>query len=244
MYKRRRTRNGNGSATRRAFRAPRRTYPMRPGGWRGYPLRRANAEKNAQTGAIVADPAANAGTTHLLNGISPGTGFNERVGRKFVIKSIQLRLHLSYRYMGDTSMAYGAVPAGILRVVLVWDKQPNGVTPAITDIFVTNNAQSMTNLDNRNRFNILMDKVYSTPNMAQGETNAVDDHCISLGGTVCKKYKKCNLTTINNAGAAGTVADITTGALWLVLLSDATANDNPTVHHHVAGTARIRYLDL
>lgn len=93
-----------------------------------------------------------------------------------------------------------------IRFVLVYDSQSNGAAPAITDIFETNNWMSEVNFSNRDRFQFVFD--LTTP--LHGDPHYEEE--LDL-----------NLITYYNAGTAGTVADIASGALYIVLNDASTA---------------------
>ena len=87
-------------------------------------------------------------------------------------------------------------------------------------------------MDNRDRFLVLKDK-----------TIPID----SLGGNssaVVKMFNRINLPTIFNAGTAGTVSDITSGAIYLLAIGEsATGAGSPTTVPFIEFQSRIRYDD-
>lgn len=149
----------------------------------------------------------------LLNGVATGTDYNTRIGREVTMKSYYLRMFIT-----------DATNIQQVRCMLVYDKQPAGVLPAITDILQYNNANSPNNLNNRDRFVIVSDKVYTT----------------SPQGTeirFVKKYKKLRtVTTYNNTGNG--IADIATGALYFVAVAF-----NNVATTTLDGYARVRFVD-
>jgi len=131
----------------------------------------------------------------LLNGISAGTNFINRVGRKIVTESIQLKLSLN----GFTTLSKD------IRVLVVYDKQTNQAAPALSDVmFVTGTVADPLihkNYDNLQRFTILMDELHSTsPN---GTTNLK-----------VERFIKCKLPTRYDGNGA-LITDITSGGLYL-----------------------------
>jgi len=88
-----------------------------------------------------------------------------------------------------------------VRLLIVYDKQTNGATPATVDIESVDAIRSPMNLNNNERFIIVADETYEPVN---GATTAIYG----------KGYRKLNLPVEFNAGSAGTVADITKGALF------------------------------
>lgn len=130
----------------------------------------------------------------LVNGLSLGNDYDNRIGRKVLWKKIFIR------YTGFLT----AGSANKVRLLVVYDKQTNGVAPAITDILLADAFNSPNNLNNRDRFLTIIDEI--TENAGTG------DSCIA--GTITRKI---GLETIFNAGTAGTVADITSGSIHVFI---------------------------
>lgn len=172
-----------------------------------------------QTGALI-----------LLNGIAPGTGLNQRSGREVVMKSIEVHFN------GKSTDTTG-VPASY-RCMLVYDRQCNGAAPALADIIATTgawNTLSPRNLDNRRRFKILMDRVFTVG--AQGDTTTA----AGCSSRFCDKfYRRLNHPIVFNSGVAGTIADIQTGSLYWITLGDLAAG---VTDGEGSVYARVRYLD-
>lgn len=158
------------------------------------------------------------GSVTLINGVSQGTDFTNRVGRKFQIRSVLIR--------GQVNL--GATPtSSVVRWMLVYDKQANGVAPAIGDIVFQPYPGACNNLTNRDRFVVLADKTFEV------DTQGPSKRAI-------KKYMKCNLETVNG-GTGATVASIQTGALYFVTMGDlATGVTAPVLGET---TCRIRFSD-
>lgn len=131
-------------------------------------------------------------TPILLNGLVPGTGASQRVGREVHFYTILLRID-----GGTTSKC---------RYVLVVDHQANAATPAVTDVFQTDAYLSEPNYSYRDRFEIIFDLVL--PEISTNHHEACIEH---------------SLLTFYNAGTAGTVADIASGALYLMMNESSTS---------------------
>lgn len=195
---------------------------MRTGGWASPSSMRRGELKFTDVGAVVTLTAASTAfsTGNLLNGIVPGSGADQRIGRKIIMKSLMLRWFVT---LGATS-AQGSP----IRILIIHDKQANAVAPAVTDILLTNEFLSVNNLSNRDRFTVLLDKI-TAPIGTQ------NNFCI--GG---KKFKRFSLETIFNAGAAGTIGDITSGSVYLFV---AQAGNIITGNAQFNFRTRIRYTD-
>ena len=209
--------------TRGRFSAPRSSttmQAMRTGGWAspsGPELK--YIDTNANTTLTFASSAFSTGV--LLNGVAQGSDATARIGRKMVIKSLLLRWTWNL-----ASTSTGGSP---VRVMVVYDKQANATAPAITDVLVVDSFIGQNNLNNRDRFVVLCDYL-SEPIGANSNT--------SVGGTI---YKSLNMGTMFNSGNVGTVADITSGSVYLfVAQTGGVGAVNPTFNWR----ARVRFTDV
>lgn len=162
----------------------------------------------------------NASAFVLLNGLTKGNGSSNRIGRSIKIMSLELSFILS-KNISDTNQEF-------VRVALLLDKEPNGATPSFLDVWESNTNYICTprNLDNRKRFVIMKDYVLPLP--VSGGTQA---YYKTL-------YKKMEMHTIYDNSDAGTIADISSNALYLVFVSDS-STDNPSITYY----NRLRYID-
>jgi len=169
------------------------------------------------------------GLVTLLNAIASGAGINERVGRQVTNTSYFGRF--GYYPSSTTSSPVGT----IVRILVVYDAQSNSAAapPAVSDILQSAAWDSPMNLNNRERFKILLEFKVTI-----GAT-AYTAGALTAGSPmpkVIEKYRKMGMTT-TYSGVNATNANIATGAIYLVEI----ANVNNTVvsdHYH-----RIRYTD-
>lgn len=166
------------------------------------------------------------GTVLPLNVMAQGSSQSTRIGNKITNMSVFVRVSVNN---GTTA---GSAPG--IRMMLVYDTQVNAALPAITDILTLATINGLTNLANRDRFTILWDRVWSPPMI-------VNDTTISEFREVFSVYRKFKLDTIFNNTSGGTIADIQTGALYLVGLSNQPSG---TTEPDLSGTARVRYTDV
>jgi len=197
--------------------------PLRSGGYFG--TRRIAKELKVidTTGATLADSS---GDLILLSGVAAGTDFTDRIGRKIFLKSISLRFSM---VPGTASTNQGDV----VRVMLIYDTQTNGAAPATTDILTTASQLSHMNLNNRDRFRVLMDK-----NLTMG-ASIYAASALTQGAPVPRffhMYRKIALEEIFQ-GTANTVGSIATGAIWLLIIG---IQDDLTQTYY---NARIRFED-
>lgn len=148
----------------------------------------------------------------LIDGIPQGASAVTRIGRRVVLQSIFVRWNIQLGAAAQTA-----------RWVMIYDHAPNGVLPAVLDIFASNTQQGMMNLNNNDRFMVLHDEVLNG---------------FVAAGTIAGKfyYKKQPLQQQYLDTATGTIADITTGAVYLMVCGLTTTTLN--------FTSRVRYTDL
>lgn len=162
-----------------------------------------------------------AGVLLCLNGAIAGSGLNNRVGRQVNCKSLLVQCTWRLKTALDDTQQ----PAAI-RTMVVWDRSPNSVMPPLSDIltpiFHVQNQYPMpgspNNLTYRDRFRTLWD---------------VQDTLIPGADSLRQydKYIRLNGRTVYSApgtASPGFVDIISSGALYLILLSDQSDGDTPT----------------
>jgi len=211
--------------------------PLSTRGWR--PFVATNHELKVQDLAPATYQVNTTGSITLLAIPVTGADFNARIGRKIRLHSLFLR--------GRLALESAIAPSGTLslaqqaRLIVCYDLQPNGAAPAITDILNTADPASHLNLNNRDRFRILCDKEYVfDPSFFQ---NTATQAYSFMGRTIynVKIFKRLNLDMIFNAVNGGTVADISSGALYMVWIGSAAAGTN--VDTNAIVSTRVRYAD-
>lgn len=140
------------------------------------------------------------GTLSLLNGCATGSTATTRTGREIKIKAIYIN--------GSVSVQPTTSGSGYLRTIIFIDFQTNATTPTITDLLVNDAADSLSNLNNRKRFKIIMDQ----RDIIGGIVTGVGEP----GTVIINRYVKCNYRTEFNGNSAGVVSDITKGSIYLL----------------------------
>lgn len=173
--------------------------------------------------AAGAEPAAAFTGITELNDITQGAAVYQRVGTKVVLKSVEVGGVLQIIDEDDTH-------TGQVRLMVVYDRQPNGAFPTMASILsdnVTGAPAYLTcmNIANRSRYLILRDQLFDIDIGGHGQTQTF------------KIYTKCSLDSEYGA-TAGTIGDLTTGALYLVMFA-MSAGDVELYSMH----SRVRYLD-
>lgn len=149
--------------------------------------------KNADNTITFPAAGSAAGTATLVNGLANGTTAITRIGRRVTMKSVYIR--------GQVQLAATSTGATPIRLMVVYDRQPNGAAMTATDILLTDAIASPNNLSNSRRFQTIIDHVVPVIGTAGPQ------------GYYYELYKKLDLATEYNNGSAGTVADISTGSL-------------------------------
>lgn len=153
-----------------------------------------------------------------LNAYPRGFDDSDRIGRKIVIKRIQVGITLSLDQPSSGTSDNGCPCA----LAIIYDKFSNGGLPTWADVFgISNDAMAIGNIFPE-RFVILWHKLYglqpavkNTGTYAEsgGTTTVVDVIDLQL-----------NLPTTYNNGNAGNYTDIQTGTLWLMSLAENSAD--------------------
>jgi len=145
------------------------------------------------------------GNVALFNGLVPGTSGTTRIGRKIRMVSI------SYRFQGGYATSSTSTGSSPLRMLIIYDKQTNGATPAAGSVLTLDVIESPMSLGNSQRFIVIADEI-------------IDSYTPSATGSqqafYRKGFKKLNLVTEFNAGTAGTVSDINTGGVFALFYQD------------------------
>lgn len=198
----------------------------------------------------VTDATNQGWNLQLLNGCVQGTTLYQRVGQKIVMKKLVAKLIISGCLDANAGQANNP---GMVRVMFVYDAQPNGTVLTAANlaaaVLKTNTTIcALQNLDNRERFRILGDKFYYI-----GAADYISSGSIISQNTgseqfmkLCKKFKaKVDLDTCYNAGNAGSIADIQSGALYLLCGVGGGFNTDGTGKKAfvVAGQCRVRFYD-
>lgn len=140
------------------------------------------------------------GGVTFLNPVGEGSDFNDRDGRSYVARSIQVKGH----FVPSANIA-GAKH----WIALVWDNAANGAKPNVTDIFasVTDNFP---NVSNRERFTVLKTHEWAhsysttaTQTQSDGAAHLINMYC-KLNSAV-----QCN-------GTASTIDNYQNGTVLLV----------------------------
>lgn len=180
---------------------------------------------------------------NVVNLIQPGNGSFNRVGKKIVMTSLRVKGVLKYLVLQN-----GVTPSlsNFLRVVLVYDRQPNGVLPVFSTIFghtdqtgtETTSLEDPLRYDAANRFKILREWNYDTTIHSSTANNLAVQEYI----TVDEYVRLPDLETLYQGQSSPcTISDIASGALYLIFR----AGNDITTSYVVPSNMmyRLRYFD-
>lgn len=193
---------------------------------------------------VIATTSTN-GSAFTLNLVRPGSASYNRVGRKIFLKS--LRLTGQAEYLNGFAPTTGNITGGLLRMVVVWDKQPSGALPAFDEIFGvtlqdgTEQSQVLAppRYDNMGRFQVLRDcHIQGLPQLTPGTGGSVNE--ITYYYPFDEFIKLGNRTTVfSGQSSPSTIADISSGGLYVYFR----ATTGSTMYISSFSNARLRYSD-
>lgn len=164
------------------------------------PLQRSSVTEKGYVDTPATLTVDTTGDIQLLATIAQGAAVTQRIGKKVMIRSIQLR---GYAHAGTA----GTYNTG--AIILVYDRRPTGALPAVTDILVTANATAMNNDTNSGRFQILRRKDF----LIIGNTTDYDnDKCV----VQLDDFVTVNRKSVFKAAGTGAIGDIEEGAMYIV----------------------------
>lgn len=192
-------------------------------GTRGLQL--ARGEWKSVDTTISAMDVNTTGSLQLLNGMQQGAGIGNRVGAQILMRSIQ------FQGFSEAKITTGTEHQE--RVLIVYDRQANGAAPTFAQVLSATNAYAPRNLENRKRFKILYDRTFTVGN------RTVASHADF--GTVHRFYRKLRHPVEFNSGNAGTIADISSGSIYLLAYGSNAAGVTAGL---LNGVVRIRFSDV
>lgn len=191
-----------------------------------------NAEKKffEDTQDVTAITSAGQIAFISLNRIPQGTTESTRVGGKCRIKSIHLRAQSIY------APPTAAAPNTAVRILLYLDKQCNGATATVAQIIETADEMAFNNLENSNRFNILMDKFYTHNTLSSTITAA--DVVVHYSTNKCFKYNhKCDIP-LDFSSTTGAITEIKSNNVGILAIIGSASGLSLVI------TSRIRFTDI
>jgi len=182
----------------------------------------------------------------ILNAVTIGSSMWNRVGRKVSMKSVYVQGFIT------ASGNNATVSDQFARIMIVYDKQPNGALPSISDVLQdqTNGAgdQHQTtpfsglNLNNRDRFEVIADeRLYlpgytATTGVAGNVTATADKEHVEIFRKL--KGREIHFKADSSPGVIG---DISTGSLVMITYGNQASGSEAWA---LFANVRVRYTDL
>lgn len=192
---------------------------------------------------VLASTGTNGGILPT-NLIQTGTGSWNRIGRKVCLKSLRLQGTASCTHVLN---AASDLDGNVLRMIVVWDKQPSGgAEPLFSDIFGQTSQAGVENTswysppkyDTMMRFTVL--KEFSINSNAEATPSATN---YTMNEFHVDEYVRLPNLESNYSGQSSpmTIADINSGALYVIARAKTASATN--TQWVVELNARIRYTD-
>lgn len=193
-------------------------------------------------GPATAAADTNAGGAGVV-GIASGAAFNQRIGRKIFLKYVSVRARIYWLQM-VAATALNTVIAQRVRMMLLYDRQPNLALPSNANIVMNINPglaiDTFQEDSNRDRFVRLLDQVIPTTCWG-GATPGANDNSI----VIVNKVVKINGIQVYNDVGTGGVGSIQTGSLfWLFMWDLPGTGSAATTPPIIDLVTRLRYSDL
>ena len=172
----------------------------------------------------------------LMNGLGVGTSDFQRSGQRIEMKSLRVtgQCQLLSSFTGTAAQSYG-------RLMVVYDRQPTGTLPNISDILAdqdtagtsTTNAFSGMNLQNRDRFAMLVDKRFEIPQVqvTAGVVTAGTAYpsapCPDAGVLTFDEFrilKSLEARYLNTSSSPPAIGDLTSGAVYMITMATNNAS--------------------
>lgn len=171
--------------------------------------------KNIDYAEATYNPGNDVLLTRLLNPISAGTGPTQMIGRRCLLKNLWLSYQIRQLHLGT---GLTAIAPETVRVLCVYDTDPDGALPTILDVLQTNTTVSPVNLKNTNRFTILFDRIHDLGALNSSTTTAGN----STGpNTASFQYSGIMNKRFIGPSSAG-IVDIEQGSVYWMAVSSTT----------------------
>lgn len=183
-----------------------------------------------------------------------GAAFYQRIGRRIRMKSLHIR-----GYIIPSNANTAAIEQDLKRIMVIYDRQANGSAPVLADVLTgyasdgstNSNASQHLNMNNRDRFVVLMDLQVLTPalgiNGASAASTAtiaadINANCGTTQGTLnINRYIRLKGLETHFKASAGSIGDIATGSLLLMTVG---LNDtNATSAWQLGVSTRLKFYD-
>lgn len=192
--------------------------------------------------SVISSRISSTANFNLLNAIRVGSNDYQRIAKDVKNVSLYITGGIQWDQQANNSTDY-------MRLMLVYDRQANGVTPVIGDILqnvTTTGATSSTSFDHYNhsnaeRFKILWDHHINICQDRQTGTPAYTEHSpISAVPFEFKRWINLKGLTTKYLSDAADITGITSGAIYFITYGFVAANSA----NHIANVrTRLKYVD-
>jgi len=183
------------------------------------------------------------GCIHTINLVGAGTGSFQRIGKNVCGKSVRLQGIVAAILKTDGTT--GDLLGNTLRMVVVYDAQPNGNLPVYSDIFgitgqdgtVTTEFLDPVRYTETSRFKVLRNVVWDCNPEAYGSTGS--QHQIGMFKTIDEYIPLDDITTTFSANTSpASISQITHGAIYLIFRARSNTTDD---YFYVSDKFSVRY---
>lgn len=189
----------------------------------------------------------NTNLLQCVNLVQQGTGLPQRIGTKVTSKGLQIKLNVVRTNINQNNPQ-------TCRFMVIYDRQPNGTYPATNQVLTiltqanvngTGIFTSMLNPTFKERMTVLRDKIWTLPPVNATLSSTV----MTLPGNaertlIIEDYIKLKglQTTFNGTANPMTIAQMQTGAVYILVFGSATANT--TDGWQIGGNVRYTFYDV
>lgn len=197
---------------------------------------RPTTEKKWLDTAATSSAVSNTGTivSNSINLLTAGTGESQIIGRKVVVKAIQLQGDVSVPSQSDATLG-NLGPDGYMDIYIVLDKQANGAAATFGNLFESADVRGFKNLENSQRFRVLKAiRVKYDREVNHDGTNYFQGQAIVPFDDV---YLNVDIPLEFGATPSGVITDVRSNNVFIAAVR--TAGSASTLNWR----ARIRYVD-
>lgn len=181
--------------------------------------------KYLDTNVIATDVGSAAILKDSLNLVKKGDGQSERIGRKIVIRKLQVS---GYVHQKATS---SLASSNVIHVLFVLDKQANGGSPGVSDLVHTGGPYTVYNKDYEDRFVYLWDDILVVTSPA-ARGNSVNEV-----GTAYKNFKleiDCDIPILFKAASSpAVIGDVASNNILVYASADVSGLSQVGFHSRI-----------
>lgn len=151
-----------------------------------------------------------------VNLVVQGTGEEQRIGRRIILRSLACRFQIRLPVQDDVGNLSGG---DTLRIIIFQDRQANGADAAVLDILETATYDSFRNLATKGRFRILKEK-WITMNRVVSTVDGTNTASTPVMFREWRFYMKLNIP-IDFTGTTGAIDVVSSNNIAYLYISSA-----------------------